>query len=592
MQSKREEYKEVFLAEALENLGQINTVLTQLEKKPTSADLVNTLFRVTHTLKGNATGMGYDDIASLSHVLEDLFGEVRNNAIALSEEIFSALFKAVDVLEALTDAVKTGKKIQYRGIRTKLEVIIKKASTEKVPMSKTNAATRKKATAKKSKKKESVKTTLGENIQEAASPGNGPGEELQPANSSARITFSDLVQVPVRKIDNLLNLVGELIIERDRIAANQVNRSEYSRLDRISSDLQYAVMDVRLVQVGFLFNKFHRVVRDAANAEGKMARLELKGIDTEIDRNILQIISDSLIHLIRNAVSHGIERPVERKKKKKPEEGTITLSARNDNDGVLIEISDDGRGIDIERIKAKAISNGLVNHDMVKMINREELLMMIFEPGFSTKDEVSALSGRGVGMDVVKKAVDSIGGSIMVEAMENEGSTIKLKLPSSMAVKGTLLFILEGQTYAIPLSYTEAVVSLYKSDLHKANNGIVSTYLGRTISLVFLKDLFNTLNNREAVSKKAFFNCYDQLHPEAQVEVVIVSYNGRTIGLVVDKLLQQKEIVEKPLFKPLDHISLLSGVTILGNGEVCPVLNITTIVNLVFSYSLPGNKII
>ncbi|UII19238.1 chemotaxis protein CheA [Fulvivirga ligni] len=612
MKSNDEEYKEIFLAEALENFEEINKVLTQLEKKPTDAGFINTLFRITHTMKGNATAMGFDGISSLTHIMEDLFGEVRNKKIDLDSEIFTALFKAVDVLEALINSIKTGDKVQYRGIQTKLKVIIERAKdggasadTEEVkeekkkPARKASSKTKAKSPAKKKEPVAKKEDPVNESEQELTDQDleqmleEPVQEEELEVVSDSKIVVSDLVHVPVRKLDNLLNLVGELIIERDRILASHgsgTHSSEFSRLNRISSDLQYSVMNVRLVQVGFLFNKFHRVVRDAANLEGKKVKLELSGVDTEIDRNILQIISDSLIHLIRNSVSHGIEVPEERKSLDKSEEGVISLSAYNDSDGVVIEIKDDGKGIDVERVKTKAIENGLINADMLSLMSQDEVLMMIFEPGFSTREEVSALSGRGVGMDVVKKATDSIGGNIKVETEKNNGTTIRLKLPSSMAVKGTLLCVMDDETYAIPLSYTEAVVSLYKKDLHKLSSGLVSTYLGKTISIVFLKDLFRLDREKNVDRRKVLQMGFDNLHPEAQLHVVIVSHNGRTIGLVVDKLLQQKEIVEKPLFKPLDNIKIISGVTILGNGRVCPVLNIASINNMVFTATLANQK--
>ncbi len=602
MSSKEEEYKEIFLAEALENFEEINKVLTQLEKAPADKSHIDALFRITHTLKGNAAGMGFENIGDLAHVMEDLFGEVRSQNITLNEDVFSSLFKAVDILGALINAIKTNEKVAYRGIKTRLQIIIQRnekstGTTENKKPDKVDVKLKQtavKQTVPKQTKKIDNKNreALANNATENQA---NETEEPELIQTEHKITFSDLVQVPVRKLDNLLNLVGELIIERDRIIASHAyngKSNEYARLNRISSDLQYSVMDVRLVQVGFLFNKFHRVIRDAAAIEGKKVKLELNGIDTEIDRNILQIISDSLIHLIRNCVSHGIELPAERLKAKKKEEGTVSLSAKNDNDGVIIEIKDDGKGINLTKVKEKALSKGLINKDMLELMSKEELLLMVFEAGFSTQEQVSELSGRGVGMDVVKKAIDSIGGNIRIDTNEGEGTIVSLKLPSSMAVKGTLLFNLEQQTYAIPLSYTEAVVSIYKADLHKVSNGLVSTYLGKTISVVFLKYLFDVDTSEYIRSKRVLQKGFDELHPEQQLDVVIVSYNGRTIGLVVDKLLQQKEIVEKPLLKPLDQIKLLSGVTILGNGNVCPVLNIAAVTNFIFNVSLTNHKVI
>lgn len=557
MNEKEREYREIFMDEALENSSEINRLLTVLEKDTNDLQAIHALFRITHTLKGNAAGMGYEKIAEMAHVLEDFFGEVREGRIKLETEIFGSIFKATDVLGELIDAIREPREVKYRGIKTKLEVLVKQARNDAPSQStKSNASP--------------SSMDSGETGMDVSSEISESEEESDERTLSGSVTFSDLVQVPVKKLDNLLNLVGELVIERDRIvasAAGIASANEFSRLNRISSDLQYSVMDVRLVQVGFLFNKFHRIVRDASSKENKQVRLCLEGTETEIDRNILQVISDSLIHLIRNSVGHGIELPATRTAKGKPQEGTVTLSASSESDTVLIKIHDDGCGIDPARIKKKAIERGLITQQDASQMNDRDVIMLIFEAGFSTMDQVTAISGRGVGMDVVKKALDSIGGTINVESVIDQGTTITLSLPSSMAVKSTLLFELNQQTYAIPLAYTESVISLYKSDITKASNALVTVHLGHTIQIIFLSDLLGT----ESGSKRSTF---DRIHPETKLEVVVVTLNGRRLGFIVDKLLQQKEIVEKPLRKPVDHVSYLSGTTIMGNGNVCLVLSI------------------
>lgn len=610
--SKEQEYKEIFLAEALESHEELNRLLTLLEKKPDDTKSINAIFRITHTLKGNAAGMGFKNVADFAHVIEDLFGEVRDGRLVIDDSTFTSLFKAIDVLGELINAVKDGGTVRFRGIKTKLEVLLNSVRGES-PELEEKVAEEKKTTAEKSTKSTSKpkKSTVAKTNQtdtpnpktvednkaaavtkpQEEEPISAIDSEEEENANETKIAFSDLVQVPVRKLDNLLNLVGELIIERDRIiAANvgNVDANEYARLNRISSDLQYSVMDVRLVQVGFLFNKFHRVVRDAANEEKKNVSLTLKGTETEIDRNILQIISDSLIHLIRNAIGHGVESPEERKESGKPADGQVTLSAFSESDAVIIEIKDDGKGIDAKKVREKAIKKGLITAEDAQQMSDDDIVLMIFEPGFSTMDAVTSISGRGVGMDVVKKALDSIGGTISVHTELSKGTTFSLRLPASMAVKGTLLFELETETYAIPLSYTEAVVSLYKSDIHKVSNGLVATHLGKTISIVYLKDLFSAEPGESVYDKKILHKSFDATHPEEKLDIVIVSYNGRTVGFVVDKLLQQKEIVEKPLAKPLEKVQLISGVTIMGNGHVCLVLNVAAICNVVFARNYKG----
>ncbi len=587
MSNKEEEYKEIFLAEALENFEEINRLLTVLEKSRSDKNTVHALFRITHTLKGNAAGMGYTGIAEMAHVLEDLFGEVREGKIILDESLFGSLFKAADTLGALVNSVRDGKEVKYKGIKTKLEVIVKRANEDKV----------KEVIEEKQENPVGLETSVQSPfVPEAIGVGNQPSDEEEsesPDESDNKLSFSDLVQVPVRKLDNLLNLVGELIIEKDRILASRAasglqGSNEYARLSRISSDLQYSVMDVRLVQVGFLFNKFHRVVRDAATIEKKNVVLKLEGTDTEIDRNVLQVISDSLIHIVRNSVGHGIESPEERLAASKPKEGTVWLTARGETDAVIIEIKDDGKGLNYDRIKSKAIAKGLVTEEDVSRMTTDELSLLIFEPGFSTMDQVTAIAGRGVGMDVVRKTLDTIGGEIKVISEPGVGTTIQLTLPSSMAVKSCLLFELKDEVYAIPLAYTESVISLYRSDIHKAGGGLVASHLGKNISIVFLKDVFDYDPTVIGQSNNALQKTHDLVHPEEKLDIVVVSFNNRTVGFVVDKLLQQKEIVEKPLMKPVDKIKFIGGVTILGSGNVCLVLNVPFILHFIFSLSSHG----
>ena len=585
MKNKEVEYKEIFLAEALENFEEINRLLTHIEKNPEEKNSIHALFRITHTLKGNAGGMGYTGIAEMAHVLEDLFGEVRDGKITLNTNIFESLYKAVDVLGNLINAIKDNTEIKYKGIKTKLEVLIKKATDTQIENSEPTLVAD--TTILESSPFSREPTIVGTIALSDEDEADTPGE------ADAKVSFSDLVQVPVRKLDNLLNLVGELIIEKDRILASNVSNgfnasNEYARLSRISSDLQYSVMDVRLVQVGFLFNKFHRVVRDAASLEQKNVELKLIGTDTEIDRNVLQVISDSLIHLIRNCVGHGIESPEERKRLGKSPDGNVWLGARIDTDAVIIEIRDDGKGLDYNRIKSKALSKGLIKEEQVDILTEEELSMLIFEPGFSTMDAVTAISGRGVGMDVVKKTMDSIGGLIKVSSEAGEGTTIQLTLPSSMAVKSCLLLELRKEVYAIPLAYTESVISLYKTDIHKAGGGLVATHLGKNIAVVFLKDVFDQQIKKSAYTSNVLQNSFDAIHPEEKLDIVVVTFSNRTVGFVVDKLLQQKEIVEKPMMKPGDRIRFISGVTILGSGDVCLVLNVPHLLNFIFSLTAHG----
>jgi two-component system chemotaxis sensor kinase CheA len=574
--AKEDEYKEMFLAEAQEGFEELNTLFTELEKDIQNPAVVDAIFRIVHTLKGNAMGMGLKEIAELAHEIEEIFNELKLGNIKLDAVMFNALFRANDVLGRLIVAIKTGETVRYRGIQTKLKVALRKAKDYHQIHSNNDAID-----SDKEEKQEAVEEVVATKDVQMEMDKNDLDDD-----TSYQIVLSDMIQVPVRKLDELLNIVGELIIEKDTLVARNIDRgynnSDMARLHRITSDLQYSVMDVRLVQVGFLFNKFHRILRDIATLENKDVDLVLEGTESEIDRNILKTMSDSLVHLVRNAVSHGIESPEERLKLGKPKTGKVTLRARNEKDTVFIDIFDDGSGIDVQKIKKKAIEKGLMGEEYANVAQEDEIMMCIFEPGFSSKEVITEVSGRGVGLDVVRLSVESIGGQIAVHTELGKGTTFSMSLPSSMAVKGALLFELGGQEFAIALTYTEAVVAIRKEEIHKINTGLISTYLGNTIAVIFLEDLFEMESMENIGDKGAFHRSFDKLETDWKLDMVIVSYNNRLMGIVVDKLTQQKEIVEKALPAPVDRVDLFSGATILGNGNMCLVLDVLGIISNLF----------
>ncbi|MEQ9049892.1 MAG: ATP-binding protein [Marinoscillum sp.] len=556
MKSKESEDKELFLIEAKDQIEELDKLFVELEKDQSNQDAIDGIFRITHTLKGNAMGLGLDGVSELSHAMEDVMIAIRNKQITLSKKLFEILFRANDKLTQVVRALETNQKVSYLGIKTSLSIFLKNELDKGAP---------------------------------AAAPGE---EELEPAEEEttkqegpAQVMFSDVIQIPVKKMDDLLNEVGQLIIERDRLIAFSQDiglaTAEFERLKRISSNLQYSIMNARMIQVGFLFNKFHRVVRDAAAIEVKNVALVLKGTEIEIDRNVLKVISDSLVHLVRNAVSHGIEPEAKRVESGKPPEGAITLDARYERDRVIIVVKDDGAGIDHEVIRKKIVQKGMVADAVAKDLSKDEVLRYIFESGFSNSDKVNEISGRGVGMDVVKKAVESIGGQVRIETEVGAGTTVNLHVPSSLALKGTLLFDVGGQEYAMALSYTEAVVTIARSEINKLSGGLMAKYQDEAISIVFLKDILE-MRSLDEISRRGSLQKSFELSEEEDVfNVIIVSYMGQTTGVIVDKVLQQKEIIEKPLAKPINKTKLLSGTTILGSGNVCPVIDIAALTDLI-----------
>ncbi len=574
MKSKESEYKELFLIEAKDSIEQLDSLFVNLEKDHSNDSAINSIFRITHTMKGNAMGMGFESIATLSHTMEDVMIAIRSKQITLSKELFEILFKANDKLGALVKALETDEKVSYLGIKSRLSIFLKN-ELEKLD------------TGGEAKPKD-LEDDLNLSVPEEEM---AEEEHVNVSEISSQISFSDVIQIPVKKMDDLLNQVGQLIIERDRLMATSQNlgirSSEFEGLQRITSNLQYSIMNARMVQVGFLFNKFHRILRDAAIIESKSVDLTLKGTDIEVDRNILKILSDSLIHLVRNSVSHGIESAEIRKERKKPAVGSVTLDARYERDSVYISVKDDGAGIDPEKIRKKIIDTGLASAQAVKGLSDQEVLRFIFESGFSNSEKVNELSGRGVGMDVVKRAVESIGGQVTIDTQLGKGTTISLLVPSSLALKGALLFEVDHQEYAIALSYMEAVVSIKKKDIYKLSGGLMARFKEEAISIVFLKDILELENLSIVANQGTLHQTYDELEDdEAVFDLIIVSYADRMTGIVVDKLLLQKEIIEKSLAKPLNKIKLLSGITILGNGNVCPVVDVAVISDMLHKQTL------
>jgi two-component system chemotaxis sensor kinase CheA len=575
---KNDELKEIFLAEALESYEQLNRFFTQLEKDHTDQKAIEAIFRITHTLKANAAAMGYEGITEIAHLLEDIFGEVKKGNLRLDTQKFNDLFRANDKLGELIQYINSDKKIAYKGLATKLKVILREASNKKIEQE---------YEVSDSLPNELVSITSSELTVNEKITEEQEIKEIEESNTIASpIAFSDLVQVPIRKLDSLLNLVGELLVERDRlmmkVVDDRLRKNEYARLYRLTADLQYAVMNVRLVQVNLLFMKFHRIVRDVAILEGKKVNLVLEGTDIEIDRAVLQSISDAMVHLVRNAVSHGIEPPTDRVLKSKSEIGTVKLSARNERDAVMIEISDDGKGINPEYIRKKLVQKNMVSQEAADSLSDEDIINYIFESGFSSAEQVTEVSGRGVGMDVVKNTINAIGGKISIKTTVNTGTTFSLALPISLAVKSVMLFEVFKNQYAIPIIFTEAVVAFKKSDFQKLGKGLVVTYLEETLPVIFLRDLFSIQSLTDLYQSAFWQNTYHHLDEREKIYIIIVSFDNKQIGLVVDRLVQQKEIVEKPLLYPLNHHKLISGTTILGDGSVCLVLDIPSIISLLF----------
>ncbi|NMB27909.1 MAG: chemotaxis protein CheA, partial [Tissierellia bacterium] len=376
------------------------------------------------------------------------------------------------------------------------------------------------------------------------------------------------VRVDIDRLDNLMNLVSELIIIKTRMddlsgtssKENMTEAIEY--LERITTNLHDAVMKVRMVPVERVFNRFPRMVRDLSKELNKEINLEMSGEDTEVDRTVIDEIGDPLIHIIRNSIDHGIETPEERVKYGKSKEGTVELKAYADGNNVVIEVVDDGRGINVNEIKKKAIEKEIINRQEIELLSEEEVFTLLFTPGFSTSEEVSDVSGRGVGLDVVKSKIEAINGSIEMDSEVNKGTRFIIRIPLTLAIIQALLVKLGDETYAIPLSSITEITSITKNDVRNIQGQEIFLYRGKTIPIVKLNELMEIEST----------NILDE-HV-----IVVVRKGEKQAGLLVDELIGQQEIVIKPLGKYLSNIKYLSGATILGNGSISLILDVNSII--------------
>ncbi|MBO2009256.1 chemotaxis protein CheA [Hymenobacter negativus] len=540
MKTRDQEYREMFMAEALEYYDSMSRHLSELERNPSAGPALNELFRLMHNLKANARAMGFTDLGEMAHHLETLFGLIRDQQRTFSGALTRVVFAGVDAMGAMIRAIGANQPLpDAQALIENLDRLVR--GEEPV----------------------FEEDEVAETDEEA-------GKKME---------LSDLVYIQVKKLDNLLNLVGELVIDRDRIMTlaqeldNPALLATAQHLFRISDDLQYSVMDARLVGVGVLLNKFPRVVRDVASAEDKEVELILSGQDVQIDRNILQIITDALLHLVRNAVSHGLETKAQRQQAGKPLVGHLTLSAMTERDDVLIQVRDDGRGIDTEAVRRKAVERGLTTANIAATLDEQAVWAFLFEPGFSMASKITDISGRGVGLDVVKLALDSLGGQLRVESELGAGTTFTLVLPTSIAVKGALLIEVEERPYAVPLMHTDTVLALQPEQISVVGGVLLTHFQGQPVPLVPLQLLLNDEGDEP-------LPLATRNDVQGAQQVLVVNYNNRRLGLVVDRFIRQQNIVIKPLSKPLDTIDLFGGVTLLGSGQVCLVLDVPALTRL------------
>ena len=592
-----------FLVESLENLDQLDRDLVELETHSTNSEIINRIFRIVHTLKGTCGFLSFGKLESVSHVGENLLDNVRCGRVSVTPDIISALLSLSDVLRSLLLTVEqTGSdgEENYNTLITLLTSLNKApGSAAAMGVSQTPGVT---AT-------DSPIVNLQHPIEEE-SPAEILGEEApvdeleavfraerakyqaeqqsvakvseQKEKSVAAVTppatedakKSELTEtalrVDVHLLDKLMNLVGELVLARNQILQFTKNQSDAElistsqRLNLITSELQEGVMRTRMQPIANVWNKLPRIVRDVAHSCGKQVALEMQGKETELDKTIIEAIKDPLTHIIRNSVDHGIETPEKRLASGKAEEGRLFLRAFHEGGQVNIEIIDDGGGVHLDRVKAKGIERGLITAEQAARMTEREILNLIFLPGFSTAAKITNVSGRGVGMDVVKTNIEKIGGTVDLQSKLGEGTTLRIRIPLTLAIIPALVITSGGDRFAIPQVSLLELVRLEPEQARKGIESIRGTPVyrlrGNLLPLVHLNKLLRT-------EIPAGIN-------DGTVNIVVLQADERQFGLVVDEINDTEEIVVKPLGKLFKGLTTFAGATIMGDGRVALILDV------------------
>ena len=586
-----------FLIEGFENLDNLERELVTLESHPGDMKALAGIFRMVHTIKGTSGFFGFHRLEKITHVGESLLSRLRDGELKLTPEMTTALLKTADAIRQMLGSIETAGNEGERNDQELIETLTRmqqmEATTPAAGSTETSAGKPTPITVVKSVNEmllEEDGTTaaaittpreapLAERLQGlAATNGNTPAEPLstaavaEPSAAGKSQASESTIRVDVGLLDKLMNLVGELVLARNQILqfTNSLGHNGLlttsQRLNLITTELQEGVMKTRMQPIGNVWTKFPRTVRDVATTCGKQVRIEMEGRETELDKTIIESIKDPLMHMVRNSVDHGVEKPEARRAAGKPEEGRLLLRAYHEGGQVNIEISDDGAGIDCGKLRAKAVKRGMITAEQSARMSERESLSLIFHPGLSTAEQISNVSGRGVGMDVVRTNIEKIGGTVDVSSVHGAGTTVRMKIPLTLAIIPALIVTSAGNRYAIPQVSLLELVRLKPEDANKieqVHGSAVYRLRGRLLPLVHLdREL-----KRERKENGAG-------HGTKAVNIVVVQADDRQFGLVVDEINDTEEIVVKPLGKQIKGVSTFAGATIMGDGKVALILDV------------------
>ncbi len=629
-----------FIIDTKEQLDELDNKFIELENNPDDLDLLNEIFRTIHSIKGAAGFLGFDKLVEVAHDTESVLNKLRKGEFKVTPNIMDIILDAVDLIKEIVTKIENGEDISSMDVSdltAQLKLILMDGEKYE-PIGYKSKKSKTESTQKTEEKKEEKKEPADEQpeketkeeapklgeilVEEKAISKEQLLEALEEQDKAPKLgevlvekkmvspkdvekalekqkaaakkgakksthSVEQTIRVEIRRLDNVMNLVGELVLGRNRLVRilskleHYVGDSELiaelaevtSNIDLITTDLQLAVMKTRMQPIRKVFAKFPKMVRSLAREFGKKINLEIYGESTELDKSVIEVIGDPLVHLIRNSVDHGIEYPEERKAAGKPETGTIVLSAEHEGNNIIIKISDDGRGIDIERVKEKAIERGLISAQDVERLSKTEILNFIFEPGFSTAKKVTSVSGRGVGMDVVKTNITKLNGTIEIDSELGKGTTITLKLPLTVAIIQALMVEVGNEIYAIPLSSISETLFIEKSEIKTVNKQSVYKLRDIILPLVELRNLFNVTSEKKKTDENTLID-------DNHIYIVVLSIGEKKLGLIVDDLVGQEEIVIKSMGDFLSDIKGISGATITGDGKVVLIIDVQNLMLL------------
>ncbi|CAG9468390.1 response regulator [Campylobacter upsaliensis] len=612
-----QEILEDFLVEAFELVEQIDHDLVELESNPEDLELLNRIFRVAHTVKGSSSFLNFDVLTKLTHHMEDVLNKARHGELKITPDIMDVVLESIDRMKTLLNSIRDNGNDSAIGmdigpicarltaisegdvsavasvseepkVEPKEEIVpatpepsaepdvdVNQLSDSEVEAEIERLLKVRKAEdqARRAQKKKSAAPTTPKPATETG------GEKKVPASGGGSGGMDQTIRVEVKRLDHLMNLIGELVLGKNRLLKiyddveeryegekfleelNQV----VSQLSIITTDVQLAVMKTRMQPIAKVFNKFPRVVRDLSRELGKQIELEITGEETELDKSIVEEIGDPIMHMIRNSCDHGVEDPATRKANGKPERGVVQLKAYNEGNHIVVEITDDGKGLDAAGLKMKALEKNLITEKEAEQMTDKEAFALIFKPGFSTAAKVTNVSGRGVGMDVVKTNIEKLNGVIEIDSELGKGSTFKLKIPLTLAIIQSLLVGTQEEFYAIPLASVLETVRVPIDNIYTIEGKNVLRLREEVLSLVRLSDVFGV---------KQVLESGDQTY------VVIIGVAESKLGIIVDTLVGQEEIVIKSMGDYLQNIQGIAGATIRGDGRVTLIIDVGAMMDM------------